>query len=236
MSLKHKPKRHRFPVEIISYCVWSYHRFNDSYRDVAERLAFRGLQVSHQTIRNWCNKFAIHFATVIKKHERKPTDKWHLDEMVIKINGEQFILWRAVDSEGQELDILLQKRKNKKAAIRFLSKLLNSYPSPRVAVTDKLPSYKKPIKQMMKNTDHRSHKGLTNRVENAHQPTRRKEKCLVKFKSPGGVQRVLRLMGKTRNIFSVAVGRYKNSADQQRCQFKKAKTIWDDAAAQLLCA
>ena len=236
MSLARRPKGHRFPVEIISYCVWSYHRFNDSYRDVAERLAFRGLEVSHQSIRNWCIKFAHHFASVIKQRERKPTDKWHLDEMIIKINGDPFILWRAVDDKGHELDVLLQKRKNKKAAIRFLSKLLGSYPAPRVVVTDKLRSYNKPIKKMFPYAEHRSHKRLNNRIENAHQPTRRKEKCLVKFKSPGGVQKVMRLMGKTRNIFSVAVGRYTNTAAQQRYQFNQAKIIWNEAATQLLCA
>ena len=127
----------------------------NSYRDVAERLAFRGVQISHQSIRNLCHKFSKDFAEVIKKHERKPTDKWHMDEMIIKINVDKYILWRAVDSEGHEMDILLQKRKNKKSAIRFLSKLLGSYPSPRVAITDKLSSYVKPIKYIMKSTDHR---------------------------------------------------------------------------------
>ena len=192
--------------------------------------------MSYQSIRNWCNKFANHFVSVIKKRERKPTDKWHLDEMIIKINGDPFILWRAVDNTGHELDILLQKRKNKKAAIRFLSKLLGTYLAPRVVVTDKLRSDKKPIKKMCLDAEHRSHKRLNNRVENAHQPTRRKEKFLVKFKSPDGVQRTVRLMGKIRNIFSVSVGRYTYTAVQQRCSFKQAKAIWNDAATQLLCA
>jgi putative transposase len=131
MSLSVKPKRHRYPAEVISHCIWSYHRFNDSYRDVAERLAYRGILISHETVRNWCNKFGSMFTEVIKKRERKPTNKWHLDEMNIKVNGIKYILWRAVDSEGQELDIFLQKRKNKKAAIRFLTRLLGSYPAPR---------------------------------------------------------------------------------------------------------
>ena len=235
MDLSIKPKRHRYPAEIISSAVWSYHRFNDSYRDVAERFAFRGIQVSHETIRKWCNKFATSFTEVIKKKQRKPTDKWHLDEMNIKINGVAFILWRAVDSDGLELDIFVQKRRNKKAAIRFLSRLLGSYPAPRVLVSDKLASYTKPVKKMMPNTEHRRHKGLNNRVENAHQPTRRKEKCLVKFKSPKGLQKTVNLMGKVRNIFAVPVGRYSNSAKEQRCQFKLAKQIWDQAA-QDLCA
>ncbi len=117
--------------------------------------------------------------------------------MTIKINGEFFVLWRAVDSDGYELDVFLQKRRNKKAAIRFLT-----------MVTDKLKSYIKPIRHMCPKTEHRLHKGLNNLVENAHQPTRRKEKCLIKFKSPQGVQRTLSLIGKVRNLFAVAVGRY----------------------------
>jgi len=236
MRLSFKPKRHRYPASIISFSVWSYHRFNDSYRDVAERLAYRGINVSHESIRNWCNKFGSEFTQVIKKRECKPTDKWHLDEMNIKANGDKYVLWRPVDSKGQELDIFLQKRKNKKAAIRFLTRLLRRYPSPRVIITDKLKSYFKPIKYMMPDADHRSHKRLNNRAENSHQPTRRKEKYLVKFKSPQGAQKMLVLMGRTRNIFSVAVGRYINSADKRRCQFNLAKDIWNDAAQEILAA
>ena len=236
MSLSLKPKRHRYPASIISLAVWRYHRFNDSYRDIAETLAFRSIIVSHESIRQWCLKFASPFRDVIKKRERKPTDKWHMDEMYLTVNGEKFVLWRAVDSTGHELDVFLQKRKDKKSAIRFLSRLLGCYPSPRVAVTDKLASYRKPIKNMMPETEHRTHKRLNNRVENAHQATRRKEKCLVKFKSPKGVQITLSLMGKVRNIFSVAVGRYTNSANERRKQFILSRKIWDDASLEIICA
>ena len=136
------------------------------------------------------------------------------------------MLWRAVDSEGQELDVLLQKRRNKKSAIRFLTRLLGCYPSPKVIVTDKLKSYIKPIRQMCPTTEHRSHKGLNNRAENAHQPTRGKEKSLIKFKSPQGVQNTLSLMGKVRNIFAIDVGRYTKNAEEQRfseiwCGYKR---------------
>lgn len=234
MSLSKPPKRHRFPVSIISYAVWRYHRFNDSYRDIQEELAYRGIIVSHETIRLWCLKFGRHFKEVIKKRERKPRDKWHLDEMTLNINGVPFVLWRAVDEEGHELDIFLQRRRNKKAAMRFLSRLLGSYPAPRVIVTDKLKSYIKPIRYMMSGSEHRSHKRLNNRIENAHQPTRRKEKCLIKFKSSQGVQRMLSLMGKVRNIFCVAVGRYLRPAAHQRETFRAAKSIWDEAAQRIL--
>jgi putative transposase len=236
MSIRKAPKGYRFPVSVISHVVWLYHRFNNSYRDVKEQLLYRGIELSHETVRNWCHKFSSHFEDVIKKKQRKITDKWHLDEMTIRINGKYFILWRAVDSQGYELDVLLQKRRNKKSAIRFLSRLLRSHPVPRIIVTDKLRSYIKPIKQMCTSTEHRCHKGLNNRVENAHQPTRRKEKYLIKFKSPCGLQRTLSLMGKVRNIFAVDVGRYINNATMQRIAFKKAKSIWDDASQKLLAS
>lgn len=233
MHITQFPKRHRFPVSIISHAVWLYHRFNNSYRDVQEQMAYRGIILSHETIRFWCHKFAVYFQDVIRKRERKPTDKWHLDEMNIKIKGEVFILWRAVDSEGHELEVLLQKRRNKKSAIRFLSRLLGNYPTPRVIITDKLRSYIKPVKHMCPKTKHRTNKRLNNRVENAHQPTRRKEKILIRFKHPNSVQSTLSLMGKVRNIFAINVGRYTKTAPEQRIAFTAAKSIWDDATQRL---
>jgi len=236
MNLHKAPKGHRFPVSIISHAVWRYHRFNDSYRDIQEELAYRNIIVSHEAIRSWCYKFCHHFKEVIRKRERKPNDKWHLDEMTVKLNGVNFILWRAVDSEGHELDVYLQRGRDKKSAIRFLSRLLGCYPTPRVIVTDKLKSYVKPIKHMCSKTEHRTHKRLNNRAENAHQPTRRKEKSLIKFKSPGGAQNTLSLMGKVRNIFAINVGRYTKTAQEQRSAFAVAKSIWDDASLRLLAA
>ncbi len=171
---------------------------------------------------------------MLQKRERKISDKWHLDKMSLRINGEPFIIWGAVDEGGMELDVFLQKRSNKKSAIRFLSRLLRSYPVPRVIVTDKLKSYNQPIKRMCPKTDHRSHKGLNNRVENAHQPTRRKEKSLIKFKSPRGVQQLLSLMGKVRNLFAVTVNRYKHHAPLRRLEVDAAKSIWNNAASQIL--
>ena len=184
--LEKKPKRYRYPAELISIAVWSYHRFNDSYRDASERLLYRGIDISYETIRQWWIKFGTQFKNIIKKRAPGRSDKWHLDEQQRRIRGATYYLWRAVDDEGYELDVFLQKRRNKKAAIRFLSRLLNAHPKPRVIVTDKLRSYTKTIRQMGKGVEHRSHKGLNNRVENAHQPTRRKEKCLIRFKSPAG--------------------------------------------------
>jgi putative transposase len=224
MSLSATPKRYRYPLSVINQAVWLYNRFNLSLRDVEEQLLFRGICVSYETIRAWCIKFSHHFSEVIKKRQRKATDKWHIDEMVVRVNGEKYILWRAVDSEGLE------------AAIRILTKLLNTHPTPRVIVTDKLKSYQKPIKSMFPNTHHRTNKRLNNRVENAHQPTRRREKTLVRFKSPQGAQRLANLMGKVRNIFAVQVGRYRESATTRRNSLCAAMAIWLEAAQSLLCA
>jgi len=234
MSLEKKPKRYRYPASIISCAVWEYHRFNLSFRDVQEQLAYRGIIVSHETVRKWCLKFSRQFKEVLHKRERQVSDKWHLDEMSLCIKGEYFVLWRAVDEHGIELDVFLQKRRNKASAIRFLSRLLQRYPNPRVIITDKLRSYRQPIKRMLPKTSHRSHKGLNNRVENAHQPTRRKEKSLIKFKSPRGAQQLLSLMGKIRNLFAMFVNRYKHKASLRRHLFDAAKSLWDNAASQIL--
>jgi putative transposase len=236
MYLHQTPKRHRFPVSIISHAVWLYNRFNNSFRDIGEQMAYRGIILSHETIRSWCYKFSSNFTEVIKKREYKMSDKWHLDEMTVRINGEHFILWRALDTDGYELDVFLQKRRNKKSAIRFLTRLLGKYPAPRVMVTDKLRSYIKPILHMCPHTEHRSHKRLNNRAENSHQPTRRKEKILIRFKSPKGAQTMLSLMGKVRNIFAIDVGRYTKNAQEQRISFLVAKSTWGEGAMRILAA
>lgn len=234
--LTKKPKRYRYPAQIISHCVWLYHRFSLSYRDIEEMLYFRGIAVSYESIRQWCIKFSRIFAEQLRKKEIKRGDKWYLDEMTVKINGEKYILWRAVDSEGYELDIFIQKRRNKKAVVRFIRRLLSSHQSPRVIVTDKLRSYCKPIKKFCPKTDHRKHKGLNNRAENSHQPTRRREKSLIKMKSLGNSQKMLALMGIVRNYFAVDVGRYKNSANLRNTNLKQACETWNSTANQILCA
>ncbi|MDF1758081.1 MAG: IS6 family transposase [Legionellaceae bacterium] len=231
-----KLKGYRYPWSIISFSVYLYHRFSLSYRDIEEMMLYRGISISYESIRKWCLKFASHFNDVLKKKEPARADKWHLDEMSTRINGEKYILWRAVDSEGYELDLLIQKRKNKRAEIRFLKRLLGSHPEPLVIVTDKLRSYLKPVKTLCTNADHRRHKGLNNRVENAHQPTRRREKSMIKMKSVTSAQTMLSLMGTLRNSFSIDVGRYKNTADVRRVKMKEALESWQNAASQISCA
>lgn len=177
-------RRHRFPGEIISYCVWLYYRFSLSYRDIEELMAQRGVRVSYETIRQWCLKFGQTMAAELRRRRPRPGDKWHLDEVYLKINGRTHYLWRAVDQEGVVLDILVQSRRNKQAAKRFLGRLLRGMQyAPRIIVTDKLKSYGAAITELKLQVDHRQHKGLNNRAENSHQPTRQRERAMRRFSS-----------------------------------------------------
>ena len=187
---------HRFPGEIISHCVWLYYRFSLSYRDIEELMAQRGVKVTYETIRQWCLKFGQKIADELRRRRPEPGDKWHLDEVYLKINGRTYYLWRAVDQQGVVLDILVQSRRNKEAAIRFLRRLLmRSHYAPRVMVTDKLKSYGAAVKELELRVDHRQHKGLNNRAENSHQPTRQRERAMRRFKSPEQAQRFLAPFG-----------------------------------------
>ena len=135
-------KRHRFPAEIISHCVWLYFRFCLSYRDVEELMAERGVILTYEAVRYWCRKFGQAYANQLRRRRPRPGDKWHLDEVFLTIHGEQHYLWRAVDQEGNILDILVQRRRDKKAAKKFFRKLLKGLTYvPRVIITDKLKSY-----------------------------------------------------------------------------------------------
>ena len=190
-------KGFRFPRDIIAYAVWAYHRVALSCAAVEGLLAERGVIVSRETVRNWVTRFGRFFAACIKRDRPRPADKWHLDEVVVQIGGETFWLWRAVDANGDALDILVQKRRNAKAAMRFFKRLLASYGDPRVVVTDKLRSYIKPIRTQASNADHRAHKGLNNRVEGYHRPTRKREKITGRFsnrldKHKGSLQHMIR--------------------------------------------
>ncbi len=181
-------RRHRFPSKIISHCVWLYFRFALSYRDVEEIMAVRGVTLTYETIRHRCLKFGQTYANDLRRRRPRPGDKWHLDEMFIRINGKQHYLWRAVDQEGNVLDILVQSRRNKKAANRFFRKLLKGLQYvPRVIITDKLASYGAAKSELLPRVEHRQHKGLNNRAENSHQPTRVREKAMRRFKSAGQV-------------------------------------------------
>ncbi len=194
--------RHRFPAEVISYAVWLYFRFPLSLRMVEEMLAARGILVSYETVRQWALKFGQSFANQIRRRLPAVGDKWHLDEVAISVAGKKHWLWRAVDQYGIVLDILVQSRRNAKAAKRLLRKLLKKQGiAPRVMITDKLASYAAAKRVVMPGVEHRQHKGLNNRAENSHQPTRRRERVMKRFKSAGQAQRFLSAHDQVANLF-----------------------------------
>lgn len=195
-------KGHRFPHKIISHAVGLYYRFSLSYPDVEELLAERGINVTYETVRQWCRKFGQQYANQLRRRRAKTGDKWHLDEVFLKTNGKSSYLWRVVDQNGNVLDILVQSRRNKVAAKKFYRKLLTGCTYvPRVLITDKLGSYEAAKKEVMASVEHRRHKRLNNRAENSHQPTRQRERTMRGFKSPGHAQRFLSAFGPIREYF-----------------------------------
>jgi putative transposase len=194
--------RYRFPAEVISYAVWLYFRFPVSLRMVEEMLTARGILVSYETVRQWALKFGPSFANQIRRRLPSAGDHWHLDEVAISIAGQKHWLWRAVDQRGIVLDILVQSRRNAKAAKRLLRKLLKKQGiAPRVLITDKLASYAAAKRVIMPGVEHRQHKGLNNRAENSHQPTRRRDRIMKRFKSAGQTQRFLSAHDQVANPF-----------------------------------
>jgi putative transposase len=191
-------RRHRFPPEVISYAVWLYFRFPLSLRMVEEMLAERGISVSYETVRQWAMKVGDAFSDQIRRRAPARGDKWHLDEVVVSIAGEPYWLWRAVDQNGFVLDVLVQRRRDTHAACRLMTKLLKVAVAPRVMITDKLRSYAAARAKMGLRVEHRQHKGLNSRAENSHQPTRRRERIMKRFKSAPQAQRFLSAHGSDR--------------------------------------
>src|SRR5260221_13933768 len=184
-------RRHRFPTPIIQLAIWLYLRFTLSYRDVEDLLAERGLDLSYETVRRWVLKFG----PVLARRERRPrpSDRWHLDEMVVSIVGQQMYLWRAVDHEGEILDVLVQRRRDKRAALRLMRRLLRKQGfAPRTVVTDKLRSYRAALNELHLTCRHEQGLRLNNRAENSHQTVRRRERKMQRFKSARSAQRFLR--------------------------------------------
>ena len=195
--------RHQFPPAIIRHAVWVYARFTLSYRDVEELLAERGLDVSYETVRRWVLKFGPLFAQELRCCRSRPTSQWHLDEMAVMISGRQFWLWRAVDSEGEVLDLLVQRRRNKSAPIKLTRKLLKKQGfAPGMLVTDKLRSYGAAKSELGLSARHEQGLRKNNRAENSHQPVRRREFKMQMFKSPGSAQRFLSVHAAVHNTFN----------------------------------
>jgi len=195
-------KRHRFPPTLIRHSIWLYARFTLSLRDVEEMLAERGLDVSYETVRRWFRKFGSIVAANLRCMRPTPSNHWHLDEMAIVIRGRQYWLWRAVDNEGEVLDFLIQSKRDAKAAAKLVRKLLKRQGfAPSRIVTDKLRSYQAAFRRLGLTADHDQSKRANNRAENSHQPVRRRERKMQRFKSPGATQRFLSIHAATYNTF-----------------------------------
>jgi putative transposase len=206
--------------------VWLYHRFPLSFREVEELMLERGVVVSYETVRRWCAKFGQRYADSLRRRRPRPGDMWHLDEVFIKINGEQKYLWRAVDQDGNVLDILVQSRRDKAAAKRFLRRLMkNTGAVPRVIVTDRLRSYGAAHREVMPSVEHRSHKGLNNRAENSHQPTRQRERAMKGFRGTGAAQRFLSAFSGISPHFRPR--RHRLSAHHYRAEMTVRFAIWE---------
>jgi putative transposase len=201
---------------VIAHAVWLYFRFHLSFRDVQDLLAERGIIVSHEAIRQWCSKFGATFAAGLPLRRARPGDKWHLDEVLLKIGGKRHWLWRAVDQHGVVLDILVQARRDQASAERFLRCVLQGCEyEPRVVITDKLASYAPAIRRVLPRTEHRRHKRLNNRAENSHLPTRKRERVLQRSKSAAHAQRFLETFSAVCNHFRPRRHRLTASAYRQ---------------------
>ena len=220
-------RRHRFPPEIISHAVWLYHRFCLSFRDVEDLLAERGITVSYEAIRLWCGKFGLDYARKLRRRRGQLGDTWFLDEVFVTIRGEPHYLWRAVDQDGDVIDILVQRRRDARAAKRFFRKLLKGQGSePRWLITDKLRSYCAAHRNVMPSVEHVTARYANNRAEVSHQPTRQRERQMRRFKSAGQAQRFLSVQGVVRNLFSL--GRHRLRSDNYRLLRGRAFAVWTE--------
>ncbi len=221
---------YRFPPEIIQQAIWLYLRFTLSFRDVEELLAERGIMVSYETVRRWVNHFGPMIAADLRKRRPKPHTTWHLDEVYLKIDGHLVYLWRAVDSEGEVLDVLVQTKRNKAAALKLMRKLLKKYGFlPENLVTDDLRSYHAAARDLGIEHRHRTGRWRNNRAENSHEPTRRRERKMQGFKNLGSAQRFLSIYATIYNTFNVQ--RHLISARTNRAFRASAMQTWHEAIA-----
>jgi putative transposase len=221
-------QRHRFPSELISHAVWLYHRFCLSFREVEELLAERGVTVTYETVRQWCQKFGPAYARKLKKQQGRLGDTWHIDEVFVTIQGERHYLWRAVGQDGDVIDILVQRRRNQRAAERFFHRLLKGQGGePRWLVTDKLRSYDAAHRTIMPTVNHINQVYANNQVEVSHEPTRQRERHMRGFLSSTQAQRFLILYGLTQNLFRL--GRHLMQAVNYQLLRTQAFQVWKEA-------
>ncbi|OYD83775.1 IS6 family transposase [Azospirillum brasilense] len=196
--------RHQFPPTIIQHAIWLYLRFTLSYRDVEELLAVRGIEVSYETVRRWVVKFGPAIAGNLRRLRPKPSPRWHLDEMVIRVSGRLMYLWRAVDDEGEVLEVLVQRRRDKAAARKLMRKLLKKHGfAPTQVTTDKLRSYGAVFRDIGLTARHEQGPRTNNRAEVSHQPVRRRERKMQRFKSSGSAQSFVSLHAAVYNTFNL---------------------------------
>src|SRR5438270_5366197 len=223
-------RRHRFPAEIIQHAIWLYLRFTLSYRDVEELLAERGLEVSYETVRRWLLKFGPLIARKLRQGRPRPSARWHLDEMFVRIAGKRMYLWRAVDHAGEVLDMLVQRRRDSRAALRLMRKLLRKQGFvPKLLVTDKLRSYGAAFRQLQLTCPHEQGLRQNNRAENSHQPVRRRERKMQRFKSARSAQRFLSMHAAVHNTFNIQ--RHLVSRSTLRIFRAEAGSEWRNAVA-----
>jgi putative transposase len=219
---------YRFPPAIIQQAVWLYFRFTLSFRDVEDLLAERGITVSYETVRRWVNHFGPMIAADLRKRRPKPYTTWHLDEVYLKISGRMVYLWRAVDAEGEVLDVLVQSKRNKHAALKLMRKLLKKCGFvPDQLITDDLRSYSAAAHDLGISARHERSRWKNNRIENSHQPTRRRERKMQRFKSSGSAQRFLSAHAAVFNTFNVQ--RHLTSASTHRTFRAAAISTWRKA-------
>ena len=223
-------RRHRFPPALIQHAIWLYLRFTLSYRDVEDLLAERGLDVSHESVRRWVVKFGPMIARRLRGNRPRPSDRWHLDEMVVRIAGKHMYLWRAVDHEGEVLDMLVQRRRDKRAALRLMRKLLRKQGfAPKLLTTDKLGSYGAAFRHLGLTCHHEQGLRKNNRAENSHQAVRRRERKMQRFKSAGSAQRFLSIHAAVHNNFNLQ--RHLISRSTLRIFRAEAAAQWRSAVA-----
>jgi putative transposase len=224
-------KGFRFPVEIIGHCTWLYFRFSLSFRDVEEIMAERGVVLTYETIRQWCLKFGQTYAHELKRRRPKTGDKWHAGRACISrsmakptTSGERLI------STATSWIYASQSRRNKHAAKKFFRKLLKGLQYvPRVIITDKLASYAAAKREIMSSVEHRQHKGLNNRAERSHQPTRQRERTMRRFKSPGQAQRFLSAFGPILDHFQPK--RHRLTARDYRALMQDRFQVWNEVTS-----
>ena len=221
---------YRFPPEIIHQAIWLYLRFTLSFRDVEELLAERGIAVSYETVRRWVNHFGPMIAARLRKRRPKPHASWHLDEVYLKIDGRMVYLWRAVDAEGEVLDVLVQSKRDKHAALKLMRKLLKKYAfAPERLVTDDLRSYGAAARDLGIQHLHERGRWKNNRAVNSHQPTRRRERKMQRFKSARSAQKFLSAHATVYNTFNVQ--RHLTSAQSHRVLRTAAMSTWHEVVA-----